>query len=256
MDDELFCSICYNPESPGYDIHDTCDTCHIKLCMKCWYNHCNMYCPICDRGKMNKPHTCNLCLSEVSLQKIHICSICNYSICDYCQKSDCHGCTDIILNSENDCMELKDTIDIVVAYVKYEFKGRLKGNSFRKLGYINSNVGKIDVFKDTDSEHNQTIMFMWDFMGTELLFNRVSDKIQMTNINVCNLKTGIKIYLWSDDNTLKNITEFIEKMKSMKTCDSCKKDLTMCYKSTFCSKCYRKKQVLKKWKTKLNYLVP
>jgi hypothetical protein len=197
-----------------------------------------MYCPICERSELNKPQLCESCFTHKHLQQITICSICEYKICNQCFIDDKHECTDI-LEINNRTNELKDAMDIYIAFFRY----KVKENTFRLLGDLETSIGTLVITKEYNS-----IIFIWDIMDNEILFKHVTDQIHMKRYRICNFKRGIKIYNTKYKHTMKHICEFVVKMKNYRLCTACGKDIVICNSSNYCRKCHVLKRLFSIWK--------
>jgi hypothetical protein len=232
------CVICYDKKE---DVEQSCSQCKVKLCFNCWYNNCKGICPICERSSLNRPKICFACDNHFHIRDVTICSICNKYICYECDHNEYHSCENMLRNSRK---VLKDTVDIFLLYYHY----KVRFHSFHVLGVVEYPFGNVSVVKDLDNNQQEVLQFILDIPDKEILFRKIAKRTRMHQHTIGNIYRGIKEYYPSSNYTFEHISMFLRKLKTIKVCKCCHKDISICWRG-YCVSCLKLYNVFNRWRT-------
>jgi Prokaryotic RING finger family 2 len=234
--DETLCGVCLENKT---DTAQTCKDCKIRLCMECWFDKCNTFCPICDRSHINKKKRCMLCEKDMFITDISICSVCGKWVCSQCEKDDYHDC------EMRNVPVLTEPIMVFLLF----YKNRLSERMFKVLGRFEFQVGPCFVTKDRDKAGGEVVFLVWDVAerARHALFHKVANLTHMRRYSVGNVMRGVKTYSPNGKYALDHLATFIRKMNALRVCSACNADLAeTCCDS--CVKCMSKKRVFDRWR--------
>lgn len=238
MADDEVCTICYEHQP---DITSVCPQCSVKLCMKCWYSKCKLFCPICCRADLNKKRMCNVCYDRHSLFDITVCGLCKLWVCKECEINKIHNCKNIT-KADHSRKVFTDTFEIFHSFYCNKF---LKGNSFTVLGIIKTEVGTVKVIKDFDENYNDLLLFVLDINNNTHIFHQVAKSLRLHKYYTKEFCRGVKTYLAYNKSTFQHLANFFIKLKKLRVCQ-CGESLA--YGETdLCMACEKKKYYFKQW---------